>query len=86
MAQWVCLKVWGPIQGSNIKNVLLTCDKIKLTIGFFFFFMVFKKKIFFFFILLHTMNIFFSFFIFLSSFSPQLPSFLMLSYLEWELI
>jgi len=35
---WVCRKAWGPIQGSNIKNVCLTCGKIRLTFGLFSFF------------------------------------------------
>ncbi len=29
------LKAWGPIQGSNIKNVWLTCKRIRLTSGLF---------------------------------------------------
>jgi hypothetical protein len=29
--QWVSLKTWGPIWGSNIKNVWLTCERIRLT-------------------------------------------------------
>jgi hypothetical protein len=33
--QWVCLKAWGPIWGSNIKFLRLTCERIRLTFGFF---------------------------------------------------
>ncbi len=36
--QWVCLKAWGSIWGFNIKNVWLTCERIRLTFVFFVFF------------------------------------------------
>jgi hypothetical protein len=36
--RWVCLKVWGPIWGSNIKNMWLICERIRLTFDFFSFF------------------------------------------------
>jgi hypothetical protein len=36
---WVCWKAWGPTWGSNIKNVWLILERIRLTFnGFFFFF------------------------------------------------
>ncbi len=31
----MCLKVWSSIQRSNIKNVWLTCERIRLTFGLF---------------------------------------------------
>lgn len=33
--QWVCLEASGSIQRSNIKNVWLTCERIRLTFGLF---------------------------------------------------
>ncbi len=41
MVPWVCLKDWGPIQGSNIKNMWLTCEKFELTFRLFLFFLWF---------------------------------------------
>jgi len=60
--QWVCLKSWGSIQLSNIKNVCLTYERIKLIFSLFsfslFFFMV--SSVFWFFysflVLLHTID------------------------------
>jgi len=34
--QWLCLKAWGPIWGSNIKNVWLIRERIRLILVFFF--------------------------------------------------
>ncbi len=57
--QWLCLRAWGPIQGSNIKNVWLACEKIMLTFGkkkFFLIFHGFKKISSYFLFLVHTMD------------------------------
>jgi hypothetical protein len=34
--QWMCLKAWGPIWGSNIKKIWLTYERIRLNLLFFF--------------------------------------------------
>ncbi len=47
MIQWVCLRTLGPIQGSNIENVWLTCERIVLTVGLFFFYSYYTQWIFF---------------------------------------
>ncbi len=47
MVQWVCLKAWGPIQRSNIKNVWLTCERISKAFGFFYLFPYFFQVFFF---------------------------------------
>jgi len=57
MVQWVCPKAWGPIWGSNIPNVWLACERIRLTFGilfFFFFSFIFIFIFYFFFFLTFT--------------------------------
>ncbi len=54
--QWVCLKAWVQFEGSNIENVWLTCERIKLIFGLFSFFFFQCFFLFFFLLLLHTMN------------------------------
>jgi hypothetical protein len=57
--QWVCIKAWVKFEVPNIKNVWLTCERIKLIFGLFCFLFVvqgFFLFFFFFLLLLHTMN------------------------------
>jgi hypothetical protein len=58
--QWACLKGRGLIWGFNIKNVWLTCERIKLIFGLFSLFLPFFHGFYLLFIyllfLLHTMD------------------------------
>ncbi len=47
ITQWMCLKAWGSIWRSNIKNVWLACERIRLTFDIYIF--SFSKFIFWFF-------------------------------------
>ncbi len=67
MIQWACLRTMGPIQGSNIKNVWLTCERIVLTVGLFFLFLPFFHDFFFFFFFFYS---YYTQWIFFLTFSP----------------
>ncbi len=41
MVQWMCVKTWCSIGGSNIENVPFTCQTIRLICDFFLFFFIF---------------------------------------------